>query len=64
LKVVKCDDAKFEVVLFISSGDPDDHVHLLHVLVPQLSVRWPFIWLVHPLCNYFLPSFLLLSERR
>jgi len=34
LRVVKRDDAKIEATLMISSGDPNDHVHLLQVLSP------------------------------
>ena len=35
LRVVKRDDAKIEATLMILSRDPNDHVHLLHVLSPQ-----------------------------
>jgi hypothetical protein len=32
LRIVKRDDAKIEPMLLISSGDPDNHMHLLHIL--------------------------------
>ena len=35
LRVVKRDDAKIEATLMIPSGDPNDHVHFLHILSPQ-----------------------------
>jgi len=33
LRVVECDDAKIEPVSVILSSDPDNHIHLLHVLL-------------------------------
>jgi hypothetical protein len=33
LRVVKRDDAKIEPVMLISSSNPDNHMHLLHVLL-------------------------------
>jgi hypothetical protein len=35
LRIVKRNDAKTEASLMISSGDPNDHVHLFHILAPR-----------------------------
>lgn len=49
LRVVKRNDAKIEVTLMISSGDPNDHVHLLDVLSPQYQPRGSLFtgWYTH-----------------
>jgi hypothetical protein len=39
LRVVKRDDAKTELDLVISSGDPDNHMYFLHVLFHMHQLR-------------------------
>jgi hypothetical protein len=39
LRVIKRDDAKIQAFLFISSGDPDDHANLLHILAPRHQLQ-------------------------
>ena len=38
MRVVKRDDAKFEAAFIISSGNPNDHMHLFHVLAPRCQL--------------------------